>query len=385
MDDQAGSGGWRPATHGSAFPGPAPYVYPQQPYQPAARRPWIQAPPPGTPYHRLARTPAQRWWQAVAGTLAIVAAGLVVVAGGLLAGTIAWYTLTGRELPVLTGPTPSGDLLFSDETADLAFALGVIAVYLPIVLLAALVFQRRRPGTLSSVVGRLRWRWLLTCFGLAAATCLVSYGLSVLVSGLVDDPGEQVEWVGWSRFAVPALVILVLVPLQSAAEEYFFRGWLLQSIAGCTLETRSGRLARRLSVMFRTPWPAIVISAIVFVFSHGYTGWGMVDVFGFAVVSGWLAVRTGGLESSIAIHVANNLVAFGFSAAAGQLDIVQGSVPWPYVFTDLLPLAGYAAAVLWLVRRRRIATVTPQSSSGIEVSQPSQESGSQFGTPSTAR
>lgn len=376
------------------FPGqPYPPAYPPQQYPqqygpygpgyPQARRPWFTGPPPGVPYHRMARTAAMRWWHLIVGTLGIFVAGFVVITGLMLALMLVWYLATGNELP-LASQASNTDLIFKNDTADLAASLAVIAIFLPIILLAATVIQRRRPGTLASVLGRLRWRWLFTCLVAAVVTCLVSYGLSVAVATTINDPGGEASWVGWSRFAVPALVVVLLVPLQATAEEFFFRGWLLQGIAGYTLEGRRSALARRLAPVFGTAWPAIVLSGIVFVLGHGYTGWGILDVFGFAVVSGWLAVRTGGLESSIGIHVANNLVAFLLSAAAGDTGLEQGAVRWQYMLTDLLPLIGYAVFVVWLSRRKQVATVT-QPSSGSPRSQVSNEPGSHPGTPSTAR
>lgn len=387
--------GVAPVRHGQAYPGaPAYPVYqpgqlPYQQYEPQVYRsgrrgPYFGAVPPGVRYHRIARTARLRWWHLPVGTLGILVAGFMTVAALTVAVYVVWWASTGTE-PELADGTGS-DILFRNDTADLGAALGTIAAFLPIVLVAAVVIDRRRPGFLSSVAGRLRWRWLLMCVAPAIVTCAVSYALSVLVGSAIDDPDAEGTFVGWSAFIVPMLVVLILVPLQSAAEEYFFRGWLIQGIGAYTLETRRSRLARRLQPLFGTPWPAIVVSGAVFVAGHGYTGWGIVDIFGFAALSGWLTVRTGGLEASIAIHVANNLFAFGFSAAVGDLGLEQGSVPWQYVLTDLVPLIGYAAVVVWLARRKEVQVrTTAQPSSGSLPSQVSQESGSQPGTPSTAR
>lgn len=329
--------------------------------QPPVKRPWTVAPPPGVPFHRMARTAAQRWWQLPAGTLAIVIGGFGAMLALLLVGLVVYGVATG-ETDLLDGLGDGGDRVFPNATADLAFNLAAVAVFLPFVLIAPLLVQRRRPGALSSVAGRLRLRWLLLCALLAAGFCALSYGLTWAASLAVDDPSDGADtWVGWGRFIGPALVILLLVPVQSAAEEYFFRGWLLQGIAGCTLENRRGAAARALSVVFRTPWPAIVISGAFFVSLHGYTGWGMLDIFGFAVVACWLAVRTGGLEASIAMHVLNNLMAFLLPAAVGELDIEQGAVAWQYVAADLTAMAVYAAAVLLLARRLRVQRVTGEA------------------------
>lgn len=342
---------------------PAPYEHPYG--QPPPRRPWTAEAPPGTPYYRMTRTAAQRWWQAIAGTAAILATGLAAMFVVLIVGAFVQFLATGDD-PGLDGGGSDGPV-FGGGTAGLTFELGSLAVFLPIVLLAAWVFQRRRPGTLSSVAGRIRWRWLLICSGLAVLACVLSLVTAWLASQVVDEPAGNDTWVGWREFAGPAIVILLLVPFQAAAEEYFFRGWLLQSIAGCTLETRRARIARALSVVFRTPWPAIVISGAVFVLGHGYTGWGMVDIFCFAAIAGWLAVRTGGLEASVALHVFNNLMAFLLPAAVGQIEVEQGAVPWQFVAADVTPMVVYAVVIAWMARRRRLPTVTgaPGDASGV--------------------
>src|SRR5690606_13115808 len=136
------------------------------------------------------------------------------------------------------------------------------------------------------------------------------------------------QWVGWREFLVPMLVIVLLVPFQAPAEEYVFRGWLLQSVGACTLENSRWRIGRALSVVFRTPWPGIFIGSALFTAGHGYTVWATLDVVCFRAIAAWVTVRTGGLEVAIALHVFNNLLAFGFSGAVGELDIVQGAVPW---------------------------------------------------------
>ncbi|XVQ12777.1 lysostaphin resistance A-like protein [Spirillospora sp. CA-255316] len=320
------------------------------------KRPWVVPTPPGSPYHRMARTAVHRWWRPWVGTLAILFGGFtsVIVLG--IGAMIVAAVVTG-EVPDGTG---SGTTILGNEIADLGFNLAALAVFLPFAMLVPWWVQRRRPGTVSSVVGRLRWRWLLVCAGLALVFCAVSFGTSWVAGLVVDDPAPADEqWVGWGRFLAAAAVIVALVPFQASAEEYVFRGWLLQAVGACTLETRQGRVGRALSVVFRTPWPGIVIGSALFTSGHGYTGWGMLDVFVFGAIAGWMTVRSGGLEAAIALHVFNNLMAFLIPAAVGQLDIVQGAVPWQYVVADVVPMVLYAAAVMWLVKRLKIQTVVP--------------------------
>ncbi|WP_125617668.1 CPBP family intramembrane glutamic endopeptidase [Actinomadura sp. WAC 06369] len=354
---------------GQQQPDPYGYHYPQQyPYGPGqggypqpVKRPWIVPSPRGVPFHRMARTDAHSWWRPLVGTVTIIVVGLGI--GGVLGviGLVVQMMVSDDDPALLDDPT--GTSFFGNDTADIAYALLSLAVFLPLVAFVAWGIQRRRPGTLSSVAGRLRWRWMLACSGMAVVFCAVSFGLSMAAGASVeDDPaGSAAEgsWVGWGDFLLPALVIVALVPFQSAAEEYFFRGWLMQAIGACTLEKARNGFARALSVVFRTPWPGIVIGAALFTSGHGYTGWGMLDIFLFGALAGWLTVRTGGLECTIALHVFNNLMAFLLPAALGELSLEQGGIPWQYVLADVASMAVYAVGIVLLARRFKVRTVTP--------------------------
>lgn len=321
------------------------------------RKPWTVPAAPGTPFHRLARTPLHRWWRPLVGTLFILAVGLVVLLGVMLGAMIA-VVLTGENLVA----NLENDRIFQNSTADLGLQLVSLAVLTPVVLLAAWLVQCRPPGLLSSVTGRLRGRWLLVCAGLAVVAFLFSYVTSWIAFAVTGttEPGPA-RWAGWAAFLPPAVMIVLLVPFQAAAEEYIFRGWLLQAIASCTLETRTGPIARAASVILRTPWPAIVISAGAFTASHAYKGWALLDVFLFGVVAGWLAVRTGGLEAPIALHGMNNLVAFLIPAATGELSdaLRVTDAPWQGVVSTVTQLGVFAGLVLLSARRRRLETVVP--------------------------
>ncbi|MBL7260008.1 CPBP family intramembrane glutamic endopeptidase [Paractinoplanes lichenicola] len=283
-----------------------------------------------TQYHRLARTPAHRWWRPVLGTLFILAAAAFVMVAGYLVVTLA-ALLAGRP------ENPEGLPSFG-EHADLAIAFLMIAVLLPLSLLAARWIQRRPAGTLSSVTGRLRWRFLLKLLPVALIAIVVliagGVGLSMLTGG-ADDAGLDDQLAGWGPFALSMLLLLVVVPPQAAAEEYFTRGWLLQATG----------------VWFRGPWVPIAFQALVFAAAHGWgTPWGFADLFLFGAVAGWLTVRTGGLEAAIALHVMNNLVSAGVAAAYGQLTITEtaADMPWQMAAVDVVVLTAYAIVVVQL-------------------------------------
>ncbi|MDX3538522.1 CPBP family intramembrane metalloprotease [Streptomyces sp. MB09-01] len=300
--------------------------------------------PPGSgssrplPFHRLAlATGYHSWWRPLAGT-ALVLLGVVVMMPALFLGAEIVGRLVDRPLD------PDGMAVWGD-IGDTALALLSIAVMTPVVLLAAYSAQRRPAGTVSSVEGRLRRRRLATCLALALPLVLLMVAVQALMPGPAGE-GEDLAWAGTSTFLTGLATVWLLVPFQAAAEEYVFRGWLLQAVGSWC----------------RSPWAAIAPQALLFAAAHGWgTVWGFADLVVFGVVTGWLTIRTGGLEAAIALHVLNNLVGMSIAAAfagafasqetAADMDGVAMAVDVPMVLL-------YAAAVLWVTRRRERATDT---------------------------
>lgn len=290
------------------------------------------------PYHRLARlAPRYAWWRPWAGTLVLAVAymiTLVVLMGVFTAlGSVMGYPEDADGWPEF-GPVP--------ETAT---SLLVIAAALPVLLLTVRWTGGRRAGTVSSVTGRLRWRWLTLCLLTAVPIVALGIGGMMLFPAQAGEPESQ--WVGWAAFGQALAMLVVLVPLQSAAEEYVFRGWLTQT-AGAYL---------------RSPWAALLPQAVLFAAAHGWgTLWGFADLVVFGACAGWLTWRTGGLEASIALHTVNNLFAFGVSAAVVDglaSDETAADANWQVVALDVLSIALYTAAVAWWLRRRGLKRTAP--------------------------
>ncbi|WP_234375578.1 CPBP family intramembrane glutamic endopeptidase [Streptomyces sp. CB01373] len=289
--------------------------------------------PTGLPYHRMARySPHHRWWRPLLGTVVLVV-GSVLVTGILYAlvdgiGWAAGYP----ELP--DGGTDFGPI--ANTGLDLAF----IALDLPLVLLVVLWLGRRPAGTVASVIGRPRWGWLGWCLLAAVPPMVLLPVVAGFLPGDEGDGGGSDVWAGWQTFLVSLAMLAVLVPLQSAAEEYVFRGWLLQA-AGAYL---------------RSPWLAVLPQAVLFAAAHGWgTPWGFADLLVFGVVAGLLTIRTGGLEASMALHALNNLLAFGVSAAYVDglaSDETAADASWQLALIDMASVLLFAAIVLRLARRR---------------------------------
>ena len=302
-------------------------------------------PAPGTPYHRMARIGWHRWWLPPAATVAVLV--------GTAAMGFVVFSVSGFVGRLTDGPGWPDDSPTFGPIINTAVLLLVIGAVLPVVLFSARSWQRRPAGTVSSVQGRVRWRWLGICLLVAIPSIwLLVIGGGELLELTVATEGSarpDYQWVGWPTFAASLAVLAALVPLQAAAEEYVFRGWLLQAVGAYTSR----------------PWVAITPQAVLFAAAHGWgTPWGFAGLLVMGLLYGWLTVRTGGLEAAVALHVVNNLVAFGGIAALGMLDSAETAAdsPWQLFVVSALVTGGYTVVVLGLARRRGVPAVAPSPS-----------------------
>lgn len=198
----------------------------------------------------------------------------------------------------------------------------------------------RRAVWLVSVQPGFRWRYLLLSLLLALVILNGVLWLSFLVLGV---PNFQAAQPGWIWFLV---VILIGAPLQAAAEEFFFRGYVMQALGSA----------------FNQAWVGIVGSALLFAFFHGLQNPALFSHrLAFGLLMGWLVWRTGGLEAAIGAHIINNIFAFGYGIVTGGVAATKAvsAIGWDTAAFDILGFALFAAAAWWVGRRMNVATVTP--------------------------
>ena len=362
----------RPVPPGPPYgqgPGNAPTSWPPPgppPYQPATP---YGAPPPsseglgpgatgraGLPYHLLLRGGrGGTWWRALIG-IACLAAGMMLVSPFvMLVPFLVYFLATGQDIgsaiPALfdtSDPTP----------AVLAYVNLSLAGLIPLTWVIVRWLHGLRPRWLSSIRPRLRWGYLFACFGLSFIALIAT----VFVAALLPSAGAGAEVSGELNEFTPEirdflLVVLLLTPLQAAAEEYAFRGYLLQSFGGIF-----GDLADAVRAPFlRHPGFAVLVTSALFAFAHGAGQDAPIffDRFAFGVVAGTLVIVTGGLEAGIAMHVLNNWFAFGIALAYGDMGSAlnpTGGSWWslPVTLTQslvYLALAWWVARLMGLSRR----------------------------------
>ena len=297
----------------------------------------------GLPYHLIHRGGRSGAWRPILGVFVLIASFVVLVPVIVQVPFAVGLAVAGRDvgdgldrLLDFDDPTPLGL-----ASLNVALACAILVTWL-----LNRVLHGLRPGWLASVMPRIRWRWLVVCFGLS----IVALFATLIVSAFLPAQGEGTEMSGQLNDFTETtrnfvLVVLLLTPLQAAGEEYAFRGYLTQAFGG----------------LFGREWAAVLFPAVLFAVAHGSQSAPIFfDRFAFGVVAGVLVVRTGGLEAGIAMHVLNNWLAFGLALAFGDmassLNPTGGS--WWTIPVTLTQSLGYLAIVLFVARRRGLRTTT---------------------------
>jgi len=231
------------------------------------------------------------WWRY------LLAAGLfmllvVAVSIGLSALSVTVFSLINglrSAEAAMNAFGRSGVLMFSLLMA--ASALG-----LPILFLVVRLIHRR--SWRSLLIGPQGFDW--SGFSHSLGLCLA---IGCFIFFL-----EQTFWPGAARLAFDAdrfwpflALAIVLVPLQTLAEEAIFRGYVLQGVARAT-----GVFAIRLVV------PALLFAGLHFNNAAVVTGgiWGALEFVVVALYLTYLTLRGDGIEHAWGFHLGNNWLAF---------------------------------------------------------------------------
>lgn len=277
-------------------------------------------------YQLMPSGPHIKWWRVLLG-IPTFALTYMLLAFALMIAFVPVYGLDNLN------QLGNGNIDLQDPTQlaflTLSLAIAIIVSYLAFVLSFGI-----KPGFLGSVAGKLRWSWMAIAF-------LISGFFSfVLIFGTaVVDSGGLPQFNPNPRLALMLILIVCLVPLQSAAEEYVFRGYLPHLISAL-LPWRNVALA-----------VGLVASTLLFAAAHGsFDPSTFTQLGSFAVVAWVLTYRTGGLEAAIAFHAMNNTVIFVLEMFIGKSDSLVGKdtvTPWSGTIITMIAMLIEGAVLLW--------------------------------------
>ena len=295
----------------------------------------------GAPYPLALRNAETVWWRSALG--ALFGLSLYLLLGNLI------FPLVARLAWIVHHPvdyrTYYAQAVAYERPVGLFASNVSIAVLIPIALGLVLVIHHARTHWLFSVRPGIRWRYLLACLAVSA---VVFVGIQAVMETITPSGPVAPQ----PDFALFAVIILVSSPIQAAAEEIFFRGYLMQALGSAV----------------STPWFGVVASALVFALLHGTQNLALfVNRLVFGLLAGLLVWLVGGLEAGIAAHVLNNVVAFGWAGLTtgiASLRAVQ-SLTWAQSGLQILAFVVCAAATLGVARLLRLRTKVDLAAPGV--------------------
>ena len=179
-------------------------------------------------------------------------------------------------------------------------SLGSITCFIPALLLSNRIVNSRPFSSYSSSRGGFNFVEFFKCMVVA----LIVLGLPIIIASLIYD-----EKTGINKFTVFGFIICtILGPLQCVAEEYVFRGHLMQMFGS----------------WIKFPVIPVILQTIFFAMLHPYNIAGVISVAVLGLILGFCTYFTKGLEASSALHIVNNMVAFyltGFGIGGISKDV----------------------------------------------------------------
>ncbi|MBN1427451.1 MAG: CPBP family intramembrane metalloprotease [Anaerolineae bacterium] len=251
-----------------------------------------------SPYLDAARQGRSAWWIYVLGLYLILLVWLGVGSFVTLILILLFGAFTSHKE---AGNTISIDLNFGGLPAEqmfIAVNIGFIPFLLAVVLVVWLA-HGRSPKSLITPFNRIDWHRV----GLAFVIWMAVVALISMVEFLIWPDTFRFSCQP-GRYLAFLFVPLIFTPIQIAAEELFFRGYILQ---GMGLLTRNRLLL-------------IGISSLLFLLPHlgnpefylGENVWSNCILTGlgilvFGVLLAWATLKDQTLEAALGLHAANNL------------------------------------------------------------------------------
>ena len=260
-------------------------------------------------YLDLARQGKNDWWRFV------LAVGLILCLWQIIGSLpsvlmVIWVLADGNPQ---TGVSPTGQFVGVDP--NLNFVLLMLAsLFFMVGIFLAVRFIHRRPfRTLITPIRSIAWGRFFQGFG-------VWFVLSTLMS-IVEAflyPGRYGWTLNLQRYIPFIFLALVLLPIQTSAEELFFRGYILQGVG----------------LRLRNIWILSAISGFLFMVPHflnpeARLNYPLMGLYYFSIgaAMAYISLRDGRLELALGLHAANNL----FSALFVNYNVTV--MPTPSLFT----------------------------------------------------
>ena len=232
------------------------------------------------------------WWRYIVGGIIIFLASQL---GALPLMALALLKLLsdGKSIDSLDDPQVLMTILDSNLTLFLmllSFAVGLGVLYLVVKF-----FHKQPFRTITTSRAKMDWGRFFFGFGLIAVTTIVLTTLD-----FINNPQDYEVQFDLIPFLILAVIAIVMIPLQTSFEEYFFRGYLMQGIG----------------VAAKNRWMPLFLTSVIFGGLHFFNpevgkigSIIMVYYIGTGFFLGIITLMDEGMELALGFHAGNNLVA----------------------------------------------------------------------------
>ena len=263
------------------------------------------------------------FWRYIIG----VAIVLVFIIAGQLPLTMAIFLEGGFEI---AGMEQDEMLQLLDSNLNLFLILLSFAFGLAGVFLAAKVLHNQPIIALTTTRKKIDWGRFFFAFGLVAI-----FSLLVTVGDYFANPDDYFFNFKPGPFFIMLFIAIVMIPLQTSFEEYFFRGYLMQGIG----------------TLVRNRWVPLIITSVIFgglhFFNPEVTKLGniiMIYYIGTGFMLGIMTLMDEGLELALGFHAGNNLITAvlvtadwtAFQTNSLLKDISEPSMGWDVLIPVLI-------------------------------------------------
>ena len=236
--------------------------------------------------------------------------------------------LSGIDSDVVTAAIlgeKEGYNLFSASGA--LIQIGTQALMLPSLMIAAKIVKDRPFSSYSSTNDRWNWKNFFRFTLISLIVCAIPLTLSNTIGGGISAP---------IYFTVAGFILYtLLVPVQCIAEEYVYRGFVMQTAGSWT----------------KLPLIGFITQIIVFTLVHDYDIYGTIQIIVVSICFGIITYVTHGLEASSAMHMINNMTNLYLTGFSIDNPLTYNAV-FGTVLVCLINVI-YVIIVLCLIRKHK--------------------------------
>lgn len=263
------------------------------------------------------------FWRYLLGIFIVI----IAVFAGQMPFLVAILLKTGFEIENLD---ESQMMQILDSNLSLFLMLLTFAVALFALFIVVRMVHSQPIRALTTARDKIDWGRFFFAFGLVAI-----FSVTVTLIDYYSNPEDYVvNFQPWPFF-IMLVIALIMIPLQTSFEEYFFRGYIMQGVG----------------TLLRNRWVPLILTSVIFgglhFFNPEVTKLGniiMIYYIGTGFLLGIMTLMDDGLELALGFHAGNNLVTAilvtadwtAFQTNSVLKDISEPSAGWDIIIPVLV-------------------------------------------------